>query len=124
MGQLKSDGRAIDVAAPAATAITFGELYRIDGWTGIAMKTVGASDTIRALAMEVSPDRIWYVAVPAAVNGARGTMVYWTAGAGFKKATTDLTSTVTGSPVGKVEEIRDANGIAAIRPLNSVDAVV
>jgi hypothetical protein len=47
MGQLKHDGRATQggFAAPAATAITFGDLYRINQWNGIAMKTIGASDT-------------------------------------------------------------------------------
>jgi hypothetical protein len=124
MGQLKSDGRAIDIQAPAATAMTFGEAYRVDGWTGIAMKTVGASDTDRGLALEVAAERIWYVAVPAAVNGARGTAVYWTAGAGFKRGSTDLTSTATGGVVGIVEEARDGNGFAAIRFFNGANLVV
>jgi len=123
MGQLKTDGRAADFVAPAGT-IAFGELYRIDGWNGFAMKNVAAADTDRNLSMEISAERVWYVAVPAAVNGARGTLVYWTAGAGFKKASTDLTSTVTGSPVGKIEEARDASGYAAIRLVNGVDPTV
>lgn len=124
MGQLKSDGQAIDIQAPASTAMTFGELYRVDGWTGFAMRTLAATDTDKGLALEVSPSRIWYCAVPAAVNGARGTLVYWTAGAGFKRATTDLTSTATGGAVGIVEEARDANGIAAIRVFNGANLVV
>lgn len=124
MGQLKTDGRAIDVATPGATAITFGELYRIDGWTGFAMKTQAAADTDRNMALEVSAERIWYCSVAAAVNGARGTLVYWTAGAGFKKATTDLTTTATGGAVGIIEEARDANGFAAIRVFNGANLVV
>lgn len=124
MGQKKTDGRAVDVAAPGATAMTFGELYRIDGWTGFAMKSVGASDTDRNLSLEVSAESIWYCQVAAAVSGARGTPVYWSAGAGFKKATTDLTTTDPGAgsePVGKVEEARDGNGYAAIRVINGLD---
>src|SRR5262245_6239640 len=124
MGQKKTDGRAIDVQAPGATAIAFGELYRIDGWTGFAMSNVGASDTNRGFALEVAADPIWYCTVPAAVNGARGTAVYWTAGAGFKKASTDLTTTATGGVVGLVEEARDGNGIAAIRVLNGANLIV
>jgi hypothetical protein len=124
MGQLKTDGRAADFVAPGGQSISFGELYRIDGWTLIAMKTIGASDTVRNFAGEIAPDRIWYCTVPAAVSGARGTLVYWTAGAGFKRGTTDLTTTVTGSPVGKIEEARDTNGVAAIRLLNGVDPTV
>ena len=120
MGQLKTDGRAIDVVAPGATLIEFGECYRIDGWTGIAMDEITATETPRGLAMEVSSERIWYVKVPAAVGGARGTLVYWTAGAGFKAGATALTSTVTGAPVAKLEEARDANGYAALRVINGV----
>jgi hypothetical protein len=124
MGQLKTDGRAIDIVAPAATAMTFGELYRVDGWTGFAMRTLAAADVDKNLALEVSSERIWYCVVPAAVNGARGTLVYWTAGAGFKRATTDLTSTATGGPVGIIEEARDGNGVAAIRVFNGANLVV
>lgn len=126
MGQKKTDGRAIDVQAPASTALSFGELYRIDGWTGFAMKTVGATDVDRGLALSVS-EEIYYCVVPAAVSGARGTLVYWTAGAGFKRGTTDLTTTDPGAgsdPVGKIEEARDSNGVAAIRVINAVDVNV
>ena len=117
MGQLKHDGKAIDVAVPGSTAVTFGEIYRIDTWTGIAMKTVGASDVDRNMAMEVS-ERIWYVVVPAGVTGARGDLLYWTAGAGFKRGTTDLTGTATGTAIAKVEEAKDGNNVAGIRVLN------
>jgi len=117
MGQLKSDGKAIDVQAPGSTALTFGELYRIDTWTGIAMKTVGASDVDRNLSFEVS-ERIWYVVLPAAVTGARGDLIYWTAGAGFKRGTVDATGTATGTAIAKVEEAKDGNNVAGIRVLN------
>jgi hypothetical protein len=123
MGQLKSDGRAINVTFPAGV-ITFGDLYRIDGWTGVALEDFASGETPRAGALEIAAERIWYVKAPAAVNGARGTLVYWTAGAGFKRADTDLTSTVTGNPVGKIEEARDANGWVGIRLVNAVDVVV
>ncbi len=122
MGQLKTDGKAIDVVAPAGT-INFGEVYRIDGWTGIALSAIAAGDTARGMALEVS-ERIWYVTVPAGVNGARGTLIYWTAGAGFKVGATDLTSTVTGGAVGKLEEARDGNGIAAVRLFSVTDTIV
>ena len=120
MGQLKHDGRATQggVTAPAAQAITFGDLYRINGWNGIAMKTIGASDTIRSMDMEIAPDRVWYIKVPAGVSPAVGDFLYWTAGAGFKRGDTDLTVTATGTPVAKVDEVKDTNNFAAVRVLN------
>lgn len=117
MGNLKTEGEAIDCVAPAGQEIFKGEVYRIDGWTGIAMAHVLPTDPELGFAMEVRA-RIWYVSVPAATAVARGDLLYWTAGAGFKRGTTDLTATVTGSPVAKTEEARDANGIAGIKVIN------
>jgi hypothetical protein len=120
MGQLKHDGTASQggFTAPGATAITFGELYRINQWNHIALKTIGASDTVRTYDGEISPARIWYVKLPAALSPAIGDVLYWTAGAGFKRGDTDLAAAVVGSPVCKVEEAKDANGYAAVRVLN------
>lgn len=118
MGQLKSDGRAINVTFPAGV-ITFGDLYRIDGWNGVALEDFAAGESPRAAAMEVSSERIWYVKTPAGVgDGARGDRLYWTAGAGFKRGDTDLAEAVVGSPVCIVEELRDANGWVGVRLLN------
>lgn len=118
MGQLKSDGRAINVTWPAGV-ITHGDLYRMDGWTGIALDGFAAGASPRAGAMEVSSERIWYVKTPAGVgDGARGDRLYWTAGAGLKRGDTDLTETVTGSTCAIVEEIRDANGWVGVRVVN------
>lgn len=120
MGQLKHDGRATQggYAAPAGQALTFGDLYRINQWNGIALKTIGSADTLRNLDFEIAPDRVWYVKLPAALNPALGDVLYWTAGAGFKRGDTDLAAAVVGSPVCKVEEVKDANGYAAVRVLN------
>lgn len=120
MGQLKHDGRATQggFVAPGATAITFGDLYRLNGWNHIAMSTIGASDTARSYDGEIAPDRIWYVKLPSGVTPAVGDVLYWTAGAGFKRGDTDLAAAVVGSPACKVEEAKDANGYAAVRVLN------
>lgn len=119
MGQLKHDGRATlgGVTWPAGT-INFGDLYRVNQWNGIAMKTIASGDTVRTSDMEIAPDRIWYVKFPAALAPAVGDVVYWTAGAGFKRGDTDLSATVAGSPACKVEEVKDAAGYAAVRVLN------
>lgn len=117
MGQLKHEGDAVDAVAPAGQEIFKGEIYRIDGWTGIAMAHVLPTDPELGFALEVRP-RIWYVSVPATTAVARGDLLYWTAGAGFKRGTADLTATVTGAAVAKVEEARDANGIAGIKVIN------
>jgi hypothetical protein len=119
VGQLKTDGRATQggYTWPAGT-FTYGDLYRLNGWNGIILKSIAAGDTVRVADMEVAPDRIWYVKFPAALNPAIGDYVYWTAGAGIKRGDTDLTATVTGSPVAKIEEVKDANGYTAVRVLN------
>lgn len=119
MGQLKHDGRATQggFTAPAGV-ITFGDLYRLNGWNGIALQNIAAADTIRSLDFEIAPDRIWYIKVPAAVNPAVGDFLYWTAGAGFKRGDTDLATAVVGAPVCKVEEVKDANAYMAVRVLN------
>jgi hypothetical protein len=118
VGQLKSDGRATQGGFTAPAGIfTFGDLYRINGTNGIALKSIAAADTDRSLDLEISAERIWYVKVPA-ITANQGTYLYWTAGAGLKRGDTDLTATVTGSPVAFVEETKDANGYAAVRVLN------
>lgn len=119
MGQLKHDGRATQggFTWPAGT-YTFGELFRLNQWNGVILKTVASTDTVRNADMEIAPDRVWYVKLPAGVTPALGDFLYWTAGAGTKRGDTDLTATPTGSPVAKVEEIKDANGYAAVRILN------
>jgi hypothetical protein len=123
VGQLKHDGRATQngMTAPGAEAITFGDLYRLNLWNGIALKTIGASDTVRTLDLEIAPDRVWYVKVPAAINPAVGAYLYWSAGTGFKRGDTHLQTTVGtagDAPCAKVEEVKDPNGYVAVRVLN------
>lgn len=118
MGQLKSDGRATQggFTFPAGD-YPFGDLFRLNGWNGIAMKHVATADTIRTADLEISSERIWYVKLPG-ISPTLGQYLYWTAGAGIKRGDTDLTLTVTGSPVAIVEEVKDAGGYAAVRVLN------
>ena len=120
MGQLKHEGRATQggFLAPAATNIVFGDLYRIDGWNGAALKAIAAADTVRTLDLEISAERIWIIKLPVALNPAKGDALYWTAGAGFKRGDTDLAAAVVGSPAAKVEETKDANHWCAVRILN------
>lgn len=119
MGQLKHDGRATQggFTLPAGD-FPFGDLFRLNGWNGINLKAVVAADTVRSTEFEIAPDRVWYVKFPAALNPAVGAYVYWTAGAGLKRGDTDLTATVTGTPVAIIEEAKNANGYAAVRVLN------
>src|SRR3954469_22958699 len=89
MGRKITDGRAIDVVAPAATLIEKGELYRVDGWTGFAMDQIDATEVDKAFALEVA-ESLWRVKVPAATAAARGDFLGWATGAGFKRGSTDL----------------------------------
>jgi hypothetical protein len=118
MGQLKSDGKAVNVPVMPAGQYNFGEMFRINGWNGIVMKTINTADTNRAAAMEISSERIWYFLIPAAVAAAQGAYLYWTAGAGTKRGDTDLSATVAGTPVLIVEEAKDGNNIVGARVLN------
>ena len=117
MGRKASDGKAVDVQAPGATQIDFGELYRIDGFSGIALSAIGASDVDRGMALEIA-NCIWWVKTPSGIGVTRGAFVYWSSGTGFKKAVTDLSNsagTAGDQPVGKVETVRNSNGYAAIK---------
>lgn len=119
MGQLKHDGRATQggFVAPAGD-FPFGDLFRINGWNGIALTHIATTDTVRSLDLEISPDRIWYIKAPAGWAPAIGDYGYWTAGAGLKRGDTDLAAAVVGAPIVKVEEIKDANGYVGVRVLN------
>ncbi len=121
MGRKITDGNAIDVVAPAATLIEKGELYRIDGWTGFAMDQIDVSEVDRGFALEVTHS-LWRCKVPAGTAAARGDFVQWTTGAGFKKASTDLSAiaapTDGSTPilaVAKVEGVRNSDGYATLR---------
>lgn len=121
MGRKVTDGLAIDVVAPAATLIEKGEAYRIDNWTGIAMDQIDAAEVDKGFSLEVTK-ALWRVKVPAATAAARGDYLGWSAGAGFKKGSTDFVAIVApvngGVPalaVAKVEGVRNASGYATIR---------
>lgn len=121
MGQLKTDGRAIDVAAPGSTVLNNEELYRIDGWNGISMRAVSATDADRGLAFETSSERIWYIKTPSGIGTTRGAVLYWATPGSFQKGDTHLQATAATAgdpPACKVEEVRDAGGYAAVRVLN------
>lgn len=121
MGRKITDGNAIDVAAPASQLIEKGELYRIDNWTGFAMDQIDAAEVDRAVALEVCHS-LWRCKVPAATAANRGDFLQWTAGAGFKRGSTDLAAIAAPSDgstpilaVAKVEGIRNADGYATLR---------
>lgn len=123
MGWLKSDGRATQggYTIPAGV-FPFGELFRINGWNGIMLTAVASADTVRVSDLEISSERIWYFRIPAAVTANVGDYLYWTTGAGLKRGDTDLSATVAGSPIVKVEEAKftgvDTNSYIAGRILN------
>jgi predicted RecA/RadA family phage recombinase len=126
MGQLKTDGRATQggITWPAGI-ITFGDLYRVGGLTGVALNNVAAADAGQARKgdMEIAPDRIWYVKVPSGLTAAKGDYLAWgtAATATFQRGDTDLVAFVAAThkfPCAVVEETKDANNYAAVRILN------
>jgi hypothetical protein len=121
VGRKITDGLAIDVVAPAATLVEFGELYRIDGFTGYAMDQIDATEVDKGLSLDLTKG-LWRVKVPVGVAAARGDFVSWATGAGFKKGSIDLAAIaapVDGSTpvlaVAKVEGIRNSRGYATLR---------
>jgi hypothetical protein len=124
VGQLKHDGRAtLEGVTWPAGVITFGDLYRVDGWTGVALDNFASGESPRVGAMEIAPDRIWYVKFPTALNSVKGDYVAWTtaAAATFQRGDTHLVAFVVAThkmPCAIVEEAADANDYAAIRILN------
>lgn len=125
MGRKITDGLAIDVAAPAATLIEKGELYRIDGWSGFAMDQIDATEVDRNVALHIGLE-LWRCKVPAGTCATRGNYVYWTAGAGFKTAATQLANaagTAGDQPVAKVEGVRNSGGYATLRLVQSLGPV-
>lgn len=120
MGRKVTDGLSLDFTAPDATAIEEGEIYRVDGWTHFAVTAVGATDTNRNYAGDVS-EALYRCKVPAGVAAARGDYVAWSAGAGFKSGATDLTAvaltdgSIPAGAVAKVEGVRNASGYATLR---------
>lgn len=117
MGRKKTDGEAVDVVAPAATAVQKGELVRIDNFSGFALDDITTTEVDRGLALEVS-QAIWKVKVPVGTCATRGNYVQWSAGAGFKTSATDLadgTAARALGSIGMVEEVRNTNGYAAIK---------
>ena len=120
MGRKVTDGLAIDVTAPAGT-VEFGEMYRIDNWTGFAMDEILPAETDRGLALDISM-AVFSCKVPVGVATVRGDFVNWTTGAGFKSGPTDLAllaAPTDGSvpllAIAKVETPRNSGGYARLR---------
>ena len=120
MGRKVTDGQALDITLPAGSC-DFGELIRVDYWTGFAMDTIASGATDRGLALDVSK-ALYRCKVPVGVAAARGDFVSWATGAGYKKGETDLTAiaapTDGSTPilaVAKVEGVRNASGYATLK---------
>ena len=120
MGNLKTEGQAINATAPAGQEIIKGELYRYNKWNGFAMTHVLPTDPEQGFALEVGL-KIWYVQAPSGLVANQGDTLYWSAGEGFKKSPTDLVAAGTAGAIGpacKVEEAIDANFVVGVRALN------
>lgn len=118
MGQKISDGKAFDAVAPNSTVINDYDLFRINGWNGAAIGAKDATQTDRGLAFEMDTNAIYSVKFPSGLSPAVGDVVYWTAGAGFKRGDTDLQAAVAGSPCFKCLSTKNAAGYVQGRILN------
>lgn len=118
MGYKVTDGKAFDAAAPSGQVINDYDLFRINGWTGVAVGAKDATQTDRTLAFEMDANAIYSVKLPAGVTPAVGDPLYWTTGAGFKRGDTDLQAAALGAPCFKVLVTKNAAGYAQGRVLN------
>lgn len=129
MGHKISDGLAIDVTAPTdgppnTIALEFGELYRIGGWNGIAMKDVLATDTDRGLALEVSM-ALWKIKIPNALAPANGEFLYWDDPSSFQSGPDDIVLAATAvageAPCAICVGTKNAANYITVRVLNQAD---
>lgn len=121
MGKKVTDGLSLDFAAPAATLIEEGEMYRVDGITHFAITGILAADVDRAYAGDVS-EALYRCKVPVGVAAARGDYVGWTTGATFKAGGTDAAALpqvagggVPAGAVALVEGVRNSRGYATLK---------
>ena len=78
MGRKVSDGKAFDAASPSGQVINDFDLYRIGGWNGVAIGAKDATQTDRTQAFECDPAAIYEIKIPAALNPAAGSFLWWT----------------------------------------------
>lgn len=118
MGHKRDDGDAVDVTAPDATVINYGDLYRIGMITGFALSSKTAAQTDRGMALETNKNHVWKVAIHSSMTPAAGDLMYWDDATGFQAGDTAKLTTVAtsnGNPVVQVLEAKNAAGYAAVR---------
>ena len=116
MGNKISDGKSIDVQAPAATVINDGDLYRISQFTGFAIGKKDGVQTDLGMALDIDTNAIYSVKLPAGLVPVVGQNLAWSAGAGFKKGDTDLVAgAALATGVCKVVAVKNAAGYAQVR---------
>lgn len=109
-----SDGKTIDVVAPAGGVVK-GRLYRISGFNGVAEVDAAAGATF---ALNIDPTAIFSILTPAAYAPAVGDVGYLPP-ASPQTGSTALTATATGNTAAvKVVTVPDANDYADVRLLN------
>lgn len=120
MGQKISDGKAFDAAAPAATVINDGDLFRIGGWNGAAIGAKDAVQVDRTMAFDMDTNAIHSVKFPAGLSPVVGQAVYWTTfdNTTFQRGDTHLAAAVVGAAVFKCLSTKNAAGYVQGRILN------
>lgn len=93
MGRRKTDGLAINMTVPDATAVADYELYRIGGINGLAITDVAADDVERTIAFETDTNAIYSIHAPSGVNPAAGALLYWTTPGSFQDCSLHLRTT-------------------------------
>lgn len=114
MGRKVSDGLSVKVTVPQSTTIEQGKFYLLDGFFGMAMRSVvtGAGETAQVvLNIEEAEYETSQITAADAFN--KGDKVYWNAATGLltTQANPDASGNPQNRPVGRVTQAKDANGV-------------
>lgn len=119
-----SDGKSFNLTIPAyGSTVADGELVRVGGLNGCIVGEVTTAEVNRQKACEAAHDFIHSITVPAALNPAVGTFLYWALPGSFQYGPVDLVATpaTAGDPPCFFVTGAKANGMIRGRVLNGVD---
>lgn len=114
MGHKIGDGKSADVAAPAATVINDGDLYRMatGAPSGFAIGKKDGVQTDLNMAVDIDKHAMYKIKLPAGLTPVVGARLWWSAGTGFKKGDTDLVAEGTANAIGPICKVIVAKNTA------------
>lgn len=96
MGRKVSDGKAVNRTLTGSEVIEDYELYRVDGWNGVAIGTKGATED-KTLAFEADTNAIYSVGIGASLDPDPGDLLFWADPSTFQSGKTNLVASPSGN---------------------------